>query len=64
MRRAACLLRDAMHAVATITLLEELFANLYKLPQFSAHLIWNFRSMGYIDSPGSITTSPLPREKV
>lgn len=64
MRRAAHPLRNAVHAVATITLPEELFTNLYKLPQFNACLIQNFRAMGHMNSSGSITTSPLPRKKV
>jgi len=64
MRRAARLLGDAMHAVATITLPEQLFTNFHQVPQFNAYLIWNFRAMGYMDSSGSITTSSLPKEKV
>lgn len=63
-RRAALQLRDAMNAVATVTLPEELFTKLCKLPQFSTHLTHNFRAVGYMDSSRSIKTSPLCRKKV
>lgn len=63
-RRAALQLRHAMNAAATVTLPEELFTKLYKLPQFSAALTHNFRAVGYRDSSRSIKITPLPRKIV